>query len=161
MQGTPLLPYNAILHFRGGDFNVWCTLAYINIIQFILLSIKDRLSIFNLVQVRIFISKKSPHQNLWSCLIPILLVIRFMTDILRKYRGSVVIMVARFMTDLLRKYRGQLWSWWGETEFTTDPLYFRDRSVINLITNLLHQGPFFVRILQVVSKWRLFSIKFF
>ena len=25
--------------------------------------------------------------------------------------------------------------------FTTDPLYFRGRSAINLITNLLHRGP--------------------
>ena len=34
-------------------------------------------------------------------------------------------------------------SWPSPTMFTTDPLYFRGRSVINLITNLLHRGPLF------------------
>ena len=57
------------------------------------------------------------HKDLRSTL----LVIRFVTDLLRKYRGSVVIMVG-----------------WGKAEpsptmFTTDPLYFRNRSVINLM----------------------------
>ena len=57
-----------------------------------------------------------------------LFVIRFMTVLLRKYRGSVVIIVG------------------GEadaepTMFTTDPLFFHGRSVINPITILLHRVP--------------------
>ena len=53
------------------------------------------------------------------------------------------LLVIRFMTDLLRKYRGSV-----VTMFTTDPLHFRSRLVINLITILLHQWPISWRILH-------------
>ena len=59
----------------------------------------------------------------------ILLVIRFMTNLLQKYRGSVVIMVGRGGAE-----PHYVHNW---------PLIFRGRSVINLITNLLHRGPLF------------------
>ena len=49
--------------------------------------------------------------------------------------------VIRFMADLPRKYRGSVMNIVGlgsasPTMITTDPLYFRSRSAINLITNI-------------------------
>ena len=71
------------------------------------------------------------RQSDWKKLVrgAIILVIRFMADLLRKYRGSVVIVVGRGGAEPIM--------------FTTEPLYFRGRSAVNLITNLLHRGPLF------------------
>ena len=97
----------------------------------------ETIYIFFLVRTKCFVHF---HIHILKCFV-------FSISALQNLLWKSILLVIRFMTDLLRKYRGQLWSWWGEAEpsftlFTTDPLYFRSRSVINLITNLLHRGPF-------------------
>ena len=76
----------------------------------------------------------------------LILVIRFMADLLQKYRGSVVIMVRRGEAEP------------SPTMFTTDPLYFCSRSAINLITNLLHRGPLFCTYFARLSHFKMASL---
>ena len=64
-----------------------------------------------------------------------------MADLLRKSGGSVVIMVGRGGAE-----PHYVHNW---------PLYFRGRSAINLITNLLHRGPLFCTYFAWLSHFKM------
>ena len=78
-------------------------------------------------------------------------------------RFSTGVVFCRY-TGLLRKYRGSVHDsvviMVGEAEpsptmFTTDPLYLRGRSAINLITNLLHRWPLFCTYFALLSHFKM------